>query len=148
MNIESIIKRYKEMGVRLTPQRLAILRSLDGDRSHPSAVDIYNRLKGEYPSLSLTTVYNTLQVLKDMGEVTELTLNPAKSLYDPDTSPHGHAYCIHCERVDDLPGLEPPEEVAREATALGYEVKEVATFVYGVCKECREKGPADSEEGD
>ncbi len=138
MDIESIIRRYREMGIRLTPQRLAILRSLEGDKSHPSAIDIYNRLKEDYPSLSLTTVYNTLQVLKEMGEVLELSLNPGKSLYDPETSPHGHVYCIECERVDDLPKVEPPEEVLKSATDLGYEVREVATFIYGVCKRCRE----------
>lgn len=138
MDIKAIIKKYREMGVRLTPQRLAIVKSLEGDKSHPSAIDIYNRLKDEYPSLSLTTVYNTLQMLKEMGEVVELNLHPEKGLYDPDVTPHSHVYCTRCERVDDLPHASPPEELLRKAQDLGYEVKDVATFVYGICKRCRE----------
>ncbi len=138
MDIKTIIRKYREMGVRLTPQRLAIVKSLEGDRSHPSAIDIYNRLKDEYPSLSLTTVYNTLQMLKEMGEVAELNLHPEKSLYDPDVTPHSHVYCIRCERVDDLPYAEPPEALLKKAQDLGYKVKDVATIVYGICKRCGE----------
>ncbi len=140
MNLESIIKRYREKGIKITPQRLAILKSLDGDTSHPSAMDIYRRLKKEYPSLSLTTVYNTLDVLKDMGEVWEINLKRDKSIYDPNTEPHNHIYCIKCQRVDDLAHNQLTEVAIKEAEEMGYEVHNASVYLYGICKDCKVQG--------
>ncbi|PHJ36752.1 hypothetical protein P378_20455, partial [Desulforamulus profundi] len=66
-----MINKLKNLGLKLTPQRLAILNLLEGNAKHPSAEEIYNQLKPQYPSLSLATVYNTLEILAKAGELQE-----------------------------------------------------------------------------
>ncbi len=138
MNIETIIKKYREKGLKLTPQRLAILKSISGDKTHPSADVIYRRLKKDYPGLSLTTVYNTLELLKDVGEVLELNLRRDKSIFDPNTDPHDHVYCVRCKKVEDIFGSELTGEAIKKAQFKGYEVFSASTYIYGLCKECRD----------
>lgn len=140
MDIESITRKYRERGIKVTPQRLAILKSLDGDKTHPSAYDIYRRLKKDYPGLSLTTIYNTLEILKDMGEIVELNLIPHRSIYDPDTTPHNHIYCVKCKKVDDLTHDLPTNVSVKEAMERGYEVYGITVSLYGLCRGCREGG--------
>lgn len=139
MDIEAITRKYREKGIKVTPQRLAILKSLGGDKTHPSAYEIYRRLKKNYPGLSLTTVYNTLEVLKKMGEIAELNFHPEKALYDPNVEPHDHIYCVRCERVEDLSASRPIFESMKEAEGRGYRVYKASTSFYGVCRECQRK---------
>jgi len=139
MDIKVITRRYREKGIKVTPQRLAILKSLEDDKTHPSAYEIYRRLKKIYPGLSLTTVYNTIEVLKKMGEIVELNFYPEKALYDPNIEPHDHIYCVKCERVEDLHVTRPAFESMKEAEKRGYKVYKASTSFYGVCRECQEK---------
>ena len=74
--MEKIIAKYKDKGLRLTPQRIAILKYLDGNTSHPTADNIYRDLKQTNPTLSFATVYNTMQTLREHGEVMEITIDP------------------------------------------------------------------------
>ena len=70
--------------MKLTPQRLAILRFLEKNREHPSAADIYKAVSREFPTMSLATVYNTLKVLKRTGNISELSIDSDKKRFDPD----------------------------------------------------------------
>ena len=129
------IQKYKEMGYKVTPQRMAILNSLQGDKSHPSVHDIYGKLKGDFPTISLATVYNTLEILKDIGEVVELTVDKNKVRYDPDTSIHDHILCVQCRKVEDVPSINEsiyPENLNIE----GYRLLGVSNQFYGVCSKC------------
>ena len=75
--------KYKELGMKLTPQRLSILSYLDGNREHPTAEDIYRKVSRKFPTMSLATVYNTLETLKRQGMLTEITIDPDKRHFDP-----------------------------------------------------------------
>ncbi|MCX8070621.1 MAG: transcriptional repressor [Thermodesulfovibrionales bacterium] len=72
------MKRYKDIVLKLTPQRHAILKFLEGNKTHPSADDIFKVVSKRFPTMSLATVYNTLLTLKNMGEILELTIDPDK----------------------------------------------------------------------
>src|SRR3972149_9282920 len=98
--MEKLIAKYRKEGFKLTPQRLAILKFLEGNTSHPSAMDIYSEVKDAYPTLSFATVYNTLQALRNKGEILEITINPQKTHYDPNSKPHHHIICIKCNFQD------------------------------------------------
>src|SRR3970040_1018742 len=67
--MKELIQKYKDKGFKLTPQRLAILKFMEGNTSHPAAEDIYRHIKKEYPTVSFATVYNTLEALRDKGEI-------------------------------------------------------------------------------
>jgi len=122
-------------GFKRTPQRLSILDHLDGNTSHPSADDIYRVVAKKNPSMSFATVYNALNTLVQTGAVRELTIDPDRKRYDPDTSAHHHLICLDCKKVADIPGdipLEIPRGVAKEYTILGNHIE-----FYGLCPTCK-----------
>jgi Fur family peroxide stress response transcriptional regulator len=130
-------EKYRKFGLKLTPQRLAILRYLDGNKSHPSAEDIYNAVSKEFTTMSFATVYNTLEVLREKGILRELKIEPGKKRYDPDTTPHHHLICIKCKKLIDIYKrfkLTLPEDIAREFEILGNHIE-----FYGVCPECKQR---------
>lgn len=132
-----MIKKYIEKSLKLTPQRLAILDCLDGNKDHPSAEDIYNAVSKKFPTMSFATVYNTLERLKLMGEVTELTINAEKKHFDPNTKPHHHLMCIECKKIVDIFTdfkLEIPV-----ADKRGFEIIGNHIGFYGVCPGCKTK---------
>jgi Fur family transcriptional regulator, peroxide stress response regulator len=138
--IEQQSAKLKELGLRITPQRLAILAALDGDTSHPSAMEIHRRLAEGYPTLSLATVYNTLEALAENGMLLELPITKGKLNYDPDTSDHDHAYCSVCGRIFDVFPEGEPRGASLPAGALeGARLLSVRRVYYIACKECRGK---------
>src|SRR5262245_62257453 len=99
---QAVLADLKRAGLKLTPQRIAIVRELAGDRSHPTAQELFERLKPAFPTMSFATVYNTLDALAKLGLVGSLRLGSAVR-FDPNTAPHHHAVCDGCGAVVDLP---------------------------------------------
>jgi Fur family peroxide stress response transcriptional regulator len=97
------MEKYRDIGFKLTPQRLAILDFLQGNKKHPSAEVIYRSVHKKFPTMSLATVYSTLSALKEKRAVLELTLDPDKKRYDPETRLHNHLICVSCKRIEDVP---------------------------------------------
>ena len=123
-----------------TPQRLAILDYLNGNTAHPSAEDIYRAVSKKYQSMSFATVYNTLNALAQAGILRELTLDPKRKRYDPDTSRHHHLICVLCGKIVDVPEgivVDLPQELARDFTLLGKHIE-----FYGHCSRCKRKRKA------
>ena len=137
MIIEGAMKKYKEMGIKLTPQRLAIIEYLGGNRDHPSAEKIFETVRKQYPMMSFATVYNTLELLKEKGVVRELTIDPERRRYDPDTSRHHHLICTGCRKIVDIFGdfsVNLPEENERSFEVTGNHIE-----FYGLCPGCKER---------
>ncbi len=135
--MEKLIAKYREKGFKLTPQRLAILKYLDGNKRHPTAEDIYINIKGIYPTVSFATVYNTLEALKERGEILEVTIDPQKKHYDPNPEPHHHIICLKCNRIDDIfedysEALRLPEDIMDEFKPMGNHID-----FYGICRQCQ-----------
>lgn len=136
-----MLKRLQDKGFKRgfkrTPQRLAILDYLDGNTSHPSAEDIYKAVSKRYRSMSFATVYNTLNTLVGAGAVKDLTIDPDRRRYDPNTHPHHHLICLECRKVVDVPDTIPveiPKSVAGDYTVVGNHIE-----FYGYCAPCRKK---------
>src|SRR3989304_3012829 len=102
LNTEELIKRCRNEGLNVTPQRMAIFKALEENRNHPSADDIYKIIIKEFPTVSLATVYRTLETLVAMGELAELLFVKGVRNYDPNTSPHHHGVCIICGKASDV----------------------------------------------
>ena len=129
----------KEIGLRVTPQRQAILRLLDGNRTHPSAHGIYREILKEYPGMSFATVYNTLSRLAEAGKIRELDIDPDKKRFDPCAAPHYHFYCRVCGKVLDI-GCDIPFMASLNPldtrTVDGHRVDAIQLNFKGVCKDC------------
>jgi len=101
MDDQQLIKKLRSKGYKVTPQRLAICKLLLSSKNHPSADQIYQEVKKLYPTISLATVYCTLDLLKDLGLVQELGFSDRSSKYDPNISPHINIICPRCGKVYD-----------------------------------------------
>ncbi len=140
--MEKLREALRERGSRLTPQRLAIYEHLRDTKSHPSAETIYGELKARYPSLSLNTVYQTLQVLDEIGLAQKLPVESREARYDGNATGHAHLICLECERIWDIDGEALPavSEIDRQAEKKGFKVVRNQVQVYGVCPDCQAKG--------
>lgn len=138
-NLKEALEALKETGVRITPQRHAILEFLVNSMSHPTADDIYKALEGKFPNMSVATVYNNLRVFKESGLVKELTYGDSSSRFDFVTSEHYHAICERCGKIVDFhyPGLDEVEQLASHVT--GFKVSHHRLEIYGLCQECDKK---------
>ena len=90
-------------GVKPSMQRIAIMEYLMTHRTHPTVDEIYTALSPSMPTLSKTTVYNTLRLLAEHGAVLELDMDSRNTRFDGDVTPHAHFYCKSCGRIEDLP---------------------------------------------
>ncbi|MFD2924847.1 Fur family transcriptional regulator [Halobacillus naozhouensis] len=127
----------EESGVRSTPQRHAVLDYLLNTRVHPTAEEIYRELEEKFPHMSLTTVYNNLRVLREVGLVRELAFGNLSSRFDSNTTDHYHIICDECGKVVDFnyPILNEVESLARQLTR--FEVSYHRMEVYGKCEGCQ-----------
>lgn len=137
--IKDALNTLKENGVRITPQRQAILEYLALSKSHPTADEIYKALASQFPNMSVATVYNNLRVFLSVGLIKELTYGDASSRFDFVTHDHYHIICEECRRIVDFqyPGLEEVEKLAAHVT--GFKVNSHRLEVYGTCPTCLAK---------
>jgi Fur family peroxide stress response transcriptional regulator len=139
--LEQMIGVLREKGGRLTPQRLAMLRILAKSEGHPSAEQIYAQLKANFPTTSLATIYKTLSLLKDMGEILELNFASVGSRYDGNKPyPHPHVICTKCGQILDpefgtMVGIS--QEIARQT---GYRITHQQLNFFGLCPRCQQEG--------
>lgn len=137
---EEAIDKLKGTGVRMTPQRHAILSYLLGSINHPSVDEIYRALEKRFPNMSVATVYNNLKVFLESGLVRELTYGDGASRFDAMMSEHYHAICQNCGKIADFE-CDPLYEVERAAAnATGFMVNSHRMEVYGLCTSCAKVG--------
>lgn len=134
--IEKLTKKLRNHGMKITPQRLMIFKVLENNTTHPSAENVYKRVKRIYPSVSFTTIYKTLETLRKLGEVKEFVIDDDRKHYDPNTDLHHHVVCSSCKRILDVfedfsPYVKLPDTVKKDYTVSGFQI-----FFHGVCKEC------------
>jgi len=129
--------KLKEIGLKITPQRQAILKLLEGNETHPSAERIYSEILKKYPGISFATVYNTLSKLVEAGEIQELDIDPNKKRFDPHTSLHYHFYCKTCGKVYDV---NYDVSIAPNIKRIdGHQIEAIQLNFKGVCNACSKK---------
>jgi len=132
---KDLTERYSRFHLRLTPQRMAVLDYLEGNKSHPSAEDVYQAAAKKVPTISPATVYNTLSAIEKGGQLLKLTIDSSKTRYDPNMSPHHHLICNICKTIVDVD--------ARYSLPLpdtDFEVTGTHVEFYGTCPKCRKGG--------
>ncbi len=137
--LQGALNKLKHQGVRMTPQRHAILSYLINTLTHPTADEIYQALADKFPNMSVATVYNNLRLFKDAGLVRELTYGDASSRFDANLEEHYHAICRECGKIVDFeyPRLNDVESIAGKET--GFEIQSHRMEVYGICRDCQDK---------
>jgi Fur family peroxide stress response transcriptional regulator len=131
------MSNFRDLGIKLTPQRLIILNFLRGNKSHPSADEIYQGVKEEFPTMSFATVYNTLEALRKKGKIQELTIEPGRKRYDPDVTPHHHLVCVNCFHIEDIYKEFSISITGREAR--NFDVRRTHIEFYGLCQKCKKE---------
>ena len=125
--------------LRMTRQRRLILDVLDGNRSHPTASEVYDAVRRQLPHISLGTVYRNLEVLSDAGLIHKLEVGGGQRRYDSDTAGHCHVRCTACGRIEDV-DCEELHDVARAVEAASrFDVRGHRIEVVGLCPKCRKK---------
>ena len=136
---EELVNKLREHEYRLTPQRIALLRLLAASDGHPSASQLYDQIKEQFPTTSLATVYKTLNVLKEMDEVLELGFSGDDNRYDGNKPyPHPHLVCIRCQKILD-PEVSLAQNLIQEvAQSSGYQIVGHRLDFYGLCPDCQD----------
>ena len=128
--------KCKEHGLSMTPQRLAIYKALIESKDHPSAENIYNRIRTSFPDIALDTVYRTLSTFSEIGIIHVVEGYGEVKRYDPDTEPHHHFRCMRCNKIVDIyektfGKLNIPHRIKKK-----YNVSNVKVILEGACDEC------------
>ena len=135
---QAVVDYLNEKNIKPSIQRIAVMEYLMTNRSHPTADEIYNALSPEMPTLSKTTVYNTLRLFVEQGAAVTLTIDEKNANFDAETKPHAHFLCKRCCKIYDLP-VNVKKLVNSTEIPYNFEVDETSLYVKGICKECKEQ---------
>lgn len=126
------INRLELHDIRPSAQRISIMEYLLSHHTHPTVDNIYNDLIDKMPTLSKTTIYNTLKLLEEHSAITELTIDKKTAHYDGITTPHSHFMCKKCGRIIDIP----LQKVDESQSKHDFLIEEAEVYYRGYCKAC------------
>jgi Fe2+ or Zn2+ uptake regulation protein len=132
-NSKNIKRILKTKGLKSTYQRLMVMRYLETHKIHPTAEMIYRALVREIPTISKTTIYNTLNILLHKGLIHPITITGTETRYDFHRLPHHHFLCKRCGKITDI-AVECPYLERKELG--GNRIEELHGYFKGICKEC------------
>ena len=132
---EELTALFRAQEMRVTPQRQAIFSILGESACHPTAETVFETARRQMPTISLRTVYQTLNDLAAMGELNQLHLGLGSSRFDPNTDPHHHLVCESCGEVadlyTDLPDVRVPDDIVE-----GFRITSTEVVFRGRCPTC------------
>jgi len=135
--ISNFVQKCKENSLSVTPQRLAIYKALINDKTHPNPECVYNAIKSDFPTISLATVYKTLETFEKVGIIAVVTPLHETVRYDSETEHHHHVVCVKCKKVIDvkdpeLDKIQIPKYVTEENKVLDFSIQ-----FNVICSDCR-----------
>jgi len=133
-------QRCAQLGLALTPQRLAIYEVLASTGEHPGAEDIYQRLKPSIPSLSRGTVYRTLTLFESNGLVSGVHVSDEQARFDANLEDHHHLVCVRCQRIVDFQDARLDDLPFEETSPGGFRVLGHRVHLLGLCPACQQQG--------
>ncbi len=135
---EQMVEKLGEQGFRITPQRIAVLKVLANSENHPSVEMIYQRVRREFPTTSLATIYKTVTLLRELNEVLELGFPEGSNRYDGHKPyPHPHVICTRCKKIID-PDLESLRDLKQELVSeTGFRITSHRLDFFGLCPDCQ-----------
>lgn len=136
INIENTEHHLREHDIKPSVQRIRIFETLIQSTEHPTVDMIFQTLSVEIPTLSKTTVYNTLKLFQQKGLVLVVNIEDNETRYDADTSFHGHFKCLSCGRVYDFPIS---EDETKLESLKDFQIDESHYYIKGICNNCINK---------
>lgn len=137
--LEEMKTALRERGVAVTRKRAKLLEVLLASDRHPSVSEIHEGVRAAYPGTSLATIYNTIEILKETGQVLEIEFSASANRYDGRIPvSHPHLVCLQCEKVEDMENAATHDPLERVSQATGYDIVRLRTDYYGTCPECLE----------
>ena len=139
MCMDNLAEKLRSHRLKVTPQRLAILTVLTQTTKHPDAENIYQTLRETHPSISLATVYKTLDTLKNAGLILELNAGEDSFRYDANTQPHVHLVCAKCRQVFDATETESASFrtfLDDFSSKMAFETDYALLLLFGQCTQC------------
>ncbi len=137
--MEKVRDILRSRGINPSYQRMRIFEYLQGNKSHPTVDMIYDALISDIPTLSKTTIYNTLKLFAEKGIVSLLIIDQVELRVDPNIAPHAHLLCVKCGRIYDIElSDEYFKDIRDVGNKEGHLINEVWVSLRGVCKNCAE----------
>ena len=130
-------QRFREKGLKLTPQRYAIYEMMIHTDSHPAVEEIYHAVQPMFPMLSLNTVYYTLTSLKKAGLIADVPVQEGAARFDANMDRHHHLVCLKCRKIEDLYDEALDQLKISAKSTNGYLVESHRVEFRGYCSECR-----------
>ena len=138
--IQDYLNALKNGGYRITDQRRAVCDFLATTPTHPTPSDVYGALSVTHPEISRATVYNTLNTLRDLGAIVEISVGAGHTHYETDTTPHINLICLGCDQVMDYHGPfflgAVREQIVQD---MGFVTVAGKVELVGFCQECRDR---------
>ena len=128
------LENLQKFEIKPSMQRIEIMQYLLDNRIHPNVDEIYTALSSKIPTLSKTTVYNTLKLFEEHNAVKILTIDEKNTSYDIDTSPHAHFFCKECNKIVDLSKVMPA--IDQSHLLDGHLVTDTHFYCKGICNSC------------
>lgn len=135
---DELIAKLKECNFRLTPQRVELVRLIAASEGHPSASQIYTKIKAQFPTMSQATVYKTLALLKEMNQVLEINLRDDSHYDGHRPHPHPHLICMRCNKIVDGEFDLDLSSIRRLEETSGYQILRPQFTFYGLCADCKQ----------
>jgi Fur family peroxide stress response transcriptional regulator len=130
-----LVDIFRSNGFKATHQRIVITQTVLRSKNHPTAEEVFEQVQQIYPTLSLSTVYNTLNILKQMNLVNELAFNDT-SRFDPNVRPHINLVCETCGKIVDVEDKNLEKVINRVSEEKGFSVSSHRIELFGQCKSC------------
>ncbi len=137
-HLEEVVSSLREEGFRITPQRIAIVDYLLKTEDHPSAERIHKIIQKKYPMVSLSTVYKTLDLLKEKRLVNEIEVD-GEARFDAHTNDHINLVCMNCGKIEDIDENSLKEIQVRAARKSKYLILKGSFELFGYCGNCKSK---------
>jgi len=132
-----------EKGIRPSPQRVAIMQYLSTHLTHPTVEEVYSELHPTMPTLSKTTIYNTLKLFEEKGVIMVLRTGEQELHLDAITEKHAHFTCIECGKIMDIPYTPGQSEIdnqlSQNSALTGCHIVNTQLHFSGICAECLKK---------
>ncbi len=137
LRFNELITALKERNYRMTPQRVELVRLIAASEGHPSALQLYEKVKHQFPTMSQATVYKTLSLLKEMNQLVEIDLTYDNHYDGNRPEPHPHLICMQCKKIVDCDLEIDASMIEHLEKTTGYRVIRPHLLFYGYCRDCR-----------
>lgn len=133
---DALRRRFAAHGLKFTGQRYAVYQALAAARAHPSADELFAAVRRRHPSLSINTIYKTLEALRAVGIASEVAPRHDRARFDADATPHHHLVCLGCDRIEDLYDAALDRLAPAAGARAGFRITGHRVEFQGYCSDC------------